>query len=495
MDQDTRPEHFDVLIIGAGISGIDAGYHLQRNRSDSRFAILETKGNIGGTWHTHRFPGIRSDSDLFTFGFKWKPWLGVPIATAEEIMKYLTDAVAEHDLEPHIRFNHLVKQAHWNSAENQWRLVVRSDQGLETITCRFLWMCAGYYRHDQGYMPDFPGRHDFEGPVVHPQQWPEDLEIADKSVVVIGSGATAATLIPALAKTAANVTMLQRSPTYFIPRPQSDEFTQTLRALKLPDDQFHDIMRRRNLHESEQLRIRTLENPETVAAELIEGARAYLGEEYDVETHFTPKYRPWEQRIALVPDGDFFQAIASGKANVVTGHIERFTKQGIALIDGTTLTADIIVSATGLLLNALGDIDFEIDGVPLELNQSITHRGIMFSDIPNLVNVFGYLRSSWTLRADLVSDYVCRLLDHMETIGAGAVTPRLRPDDLTMTTRPWIDSENFSAGYIKRRLHLLPQQGDREPWIMTQDYFKDRVSLPAADFEDGTLEFSNNHRN
>ncbi|KAG1647416.1 FAD-containing monooxygenase EthA [Nymphon striatum] len=329
MTQTPVPEHLDVLIIGAGISGIDAGYHLSRNRPDSSFAILEAQDDIGGTWHTHRFPGIRSDSDLYTFGFKWKPWLGVPIATADEIMAYLSEAVTEQDLTRHIRFGNLVTDANWSSDTKRWTVCVTQGEVSKTIICKFLWMCAGYYRHSQGYVPDFPGREDFAGPVIHPQNWPEDLDYADKAIV------------------------------------------------------------------SEKMRQRSVEEPDALADDLINGVRSYLGDDYDVETHFTPTYRPWEQRLAVVPEGDMFQAIARGDASVVTGHIAQFTKTGITLQDGQTLQADIIVTATGLLLNALGDIAFEIDGQPLELNKSFTHRGIMFSDVPNLVNVFGYLRSSW----------------------------------------------------------------------------------------------------
>lgn len=482
-------EYLDVLIIGAGISGIDAAYHLCLNRPKDSFAIIEAKNDIGGTWHTHRFPGIRSDSDLFTFGFKWKPWRGVAIATADEIMTYLAEAVSEQDLERRIRFNSLVTQAVWSSDLKRWTVTITQSGTTKTIICKFLWMCAGYYRHSEGYLPDYPGQENFAGPIIHPQQWPEGLDYAGKSVVVIGSGATAATLIPALAQDAAHVTMLQRSPTYFYARPQTDEFTDTLRALDLPDDQFHDIMRRRYLFESQKMRERAVNEPEALAQELINGVRGFLGEGYDIETHFTPGYPPWEQRLAMVPDGDLFQAIAGGQASVVTAQIAQFSKSGIVLDDGREIQADVIVSATGLLLNALGDIAFEIDGTPLDIGKSFTHRGIMFSDVPNLVNVFGYLRSSWTLRADLVSEYVCRLLAHMDVKGAQSVVPRLKSDEQDMPARPWIETENFSAGYIQRRMHLLPKQGDREPWIMTQDYFKDRESLPQADLEDGTLFF------
>lgn len=497
--QDARPPtpdpapDFDVLIVGAGISGIDAGYHLSRERPGTRFALLESKDTFGGTWATHSFPGIRSDSDLFTFGFRWKPWKGVAIATAEEIRSYLAEAVEENDLGQHIRFGHRVETASWDSGTALWTVSVRSPDGPRELTCRFLWMCAGYYRHDRGYQPRWPDMERFAGEIVHPQTWPDTLDHAGKRIVVIGSGATAATLIPALAQTAEHVTMLQRSPTYYFPRPMRDEFTETLRALDLPDDWFHEIMRRKHLHESRTVARRAREDPDAVAAEMIGAARAYLGDAVDIETHFTPRYRPWRQRVAMIPDGDLFVAIRSGAASVVTDDIARFVPEGIELRSGEVLKADLIVSATGLELNALGDLGFTVDGVPVDLSECITHRGIMLSGLPNLAMVFGYLRSSWTLRADLVSDYVCRLLAHMDTRGAQSVTPRLRPEDQEMTLRPWIDPENFNAGYILRALDRLPKQGDRQPWVMTQDYFDDRITLPVADLEDGTLVYETAH--
>ncbi|MCR9126214.1 MAG: NAD(P)/FAD-dependent oxidoreductase [Rhodobacteraceae bacterium] len=483
------PEPIDVLIVGAGISGIDAARHLRHMRPDTRFEIVEAHDDIGGTWLTHRFPGIRSDSDLFTFGFKWKPWKGTPIATADEILDYLTEAVAEEDLRRHIRFGTRVVAARWNSGDACWTVELSSAKGPRRVQCRFLWMCSGYYRHSQGYMPEFPGKDSFAGPVVHPQHWPEDLDHTGKRVVVIGSGATAATLIPALARTAGHVTMLQRSPTYYFPRPQTDEFTQILSQLGLPDDQFHDIMRRRYLYEARKMRARSLSEPDILADEMIAATRAYLGDDFDVGTHFTPSYRPWQQRVAVVPDGDLFRAIASGTASVATGHIDRFEPGGIRLRDGTTIAADIIVSATGLTLNALGDVEVSIDGAPLEIGERFTHHGIMFNDVPNLFNVFGYIRSSWTLRADLVSDYVCRLLAHMDGRGARTVTPVLRGADARMTPRPWIEAENFSSGYFQRSLDILPKQGDRAPWVMSHDYFIDREVLPRADLDDGTLAY------
>ncbi len=482
----------DVVVVGAGISGIAAAYHLATNLPDQRFAVLDAKSGIGGTWQTHRFPGIRSDSDLFTFGFSWKPWTGVPIATAQEILAYLNEAVDEHDLRRHIRFGQTVERADWNSEKAVWSLTVRNATGTRTLSCRFLWMCAGYYRHSEGYQPRWPGMEDFSGPIVHPQQWPADLDHDGKRIVVIGSGATAATLVPALCETAAHVTMLQRSPTYYYARPATDTFIETLRALDLPAEWQHEILRRKFLHEQQVVTRRSFDEPEALAADLIAGVRAYLGEDFDIETHFTPSYRPWRQRLAVVPDGDLFTAIRSGRASIVTDHIRRFTPGGLDLASGETLEADIIVTATGLVLNALGDISVRVDGRPVDISQCWTHRGIMLSGVPNMAMVFGYLRASWTLRADLVADYVCRLLTHMTERRATAVVPALRSEELAMPARPWIEPENFNAGYILRGLDIMPRQGDRQPWVMTQDYFDDRETLPAADLDDGTLIYARN---
>jgi len=478
--------HFDVLIIGAGISGIDAAYHLQKNRPGTRFAIIEAKDDIGGTWHTHRFPGIRSDSDLFTFGFKWKPWTSAPIASADEIMRYLNEAIDENDLRRHIRFSEPVQGASWSAKDQRWTVTTPSGQ----ITCNFLWTCAGYYRHDKGYQPDFPGQQDFKGPIIHPQHWPEGLDVTGKRITVIGSGATAATLIPALAGKAAHVTMLQRSPTYYYPRPAQDEFQQVLNALDLPPEWYHEIMRRKFLMESHETVRRSREEPEALKQELLDGARAYLGGDYDIATHFTPTYRPWRQRVAMIPDGDLFRAIRAGLASVVTDQIDRFTPTGIRLTSGDELQSDIIVTATGLTLNTLGDIALDLDGAPVDISQSYTHRGIMFSGVPNLATVFGYLRSSWTLRADLVSGYICRLLAHMDATGTAVVTPTLRKGDESETRRPFIEPDNFNAGYILRGLDQMPRQGARDPWVMTQDYYVDREVLPVAGFDDGTLAFT-----
>lgn len=482
-------EHFDVLIVGAGISGIDAAYHLQQQCPDKKFVLLENQESFGGTWLTHKFPGIRSDSDLFTFGYKWKPWSGPPIATAGEILKYLDEVLDEQDIRKHIRFRHSVANAEWSSEDNQWTLEVqRGDSGeRQLLTCNFLWMCQGYYRHSEGYTPDFPGMERFKGRIAHPQTWPEDLDYTDKNVVVIGSGATAATIIPAMAGDAKHVTMLQRSPTYFMPRPNRNEVADMLRSLDLPDEWVHEIVRRKILQDQAEITRRSFEEPESLRKELLEGVRHYLGDDFDIEKHFMPSYRPWQQRLAVILDGDLLKDIKAGRASVVTDQIEAFTETGILLKSGEELDADIVVTATGFNMSALGDIAFTIDGEPLNFADCWAHRGIMFSGIPNMAWVFGYLRASWTMRADMVAEFVCRLLNHMDEKGVQSVTPQLRDDEKDMEPRPLIEAENFNAGYLTRQLHILPKQGDRQPWIFSQDYSTEKDEIPSADLEDGTL--------
>ena len=485
----TAVEHFDVLIVGAGISGIGGAYHLKTQTPDKAFVVLETKESFGGTWRTHTYPGIRSDSDLYTFGYGFKPWIGPPIAAADAILDYMGEVIAENDLDPHIRYGHKILSASWSGAENLWTITARrSDTGGRTVfTANFLWMCQGYFRHEEGYTPEWAGMASFKGQIVHPQTWPKDLDYKDKRVVIIGSGATAATLAPNIADECAQVTVLQRSPTYFIPGRNQNDLADTLRELKVDEAWIHEIVRRRIVKDQDDFTRRSISEPEVVRAELLAGVRAFLGEDYDVETHFSPTYRPWRQRIAFIPDGDMFQRIAAGKVVMVTDEIETFTPEGIRLKSGQALEADIIVTATGFNLNVLGDIDFSIDGAPLDFAKTVTYRGMMFTGVPNMVWVFGYFRASWTLRADLIGAFVCRLLRHMDAKGAKRVEVALRAEDQNMPLLPWIDPENFNPGYLMRGLHLLPQRGDKPEWQHTQDYWGEKELFPALDLDDAAF--------
>lgn len=477
----TITEEFDVLIVGAGISGVGGAYHLTKQRPGTSFVVLDGLDSFGGTWWMHRYPGIRSDSDLHTFGYRFKPWTGPPIASAEEILKYMGDVIEENDLDRHIRYNHRITSAQWSSVDNRWTITAtRTDTGEQRFfTANFLWMCQGYYRHSEGYTPEWQGMDAYQGDIVHPQTWPEDLEYAGKNVVVIGSGATTATLVPAIAADCEHVTILQRSPTYFIPGRNKIELAETLRELDVDEEWIHEIVRRKILHDQAKFTRRSFEEPEKVKQELLDGVRSILGPEYDMESHFTPSYRPWRQRIAFVPDGDLFHGIASGKASVVTDEIERFTEHGILLKSGEELQADIIVTATGFNMSVLGDIDFAIDGKPLDFSETVNYRGMMFTGVPNLLWVFGYFRASWTLRADLLSDFVCRLLAHMEESGSKRVSVTLRPEDEDMDLLPWIDQENFNPGYLMRAMSLLPKRGDKPEWQHTQDYWREKDDIPA----------------
>ena len=485
----TATENFDVLIVGAGISGIGGAYHLTKQCPGTSFVVLESQASFGGTWLTHKYPGIRSDSDLHTFGYRFKPWRSAPIATAAEILSYMGEVIEENDLARHIRYRHEISSASWSSEDNLWTIVAkRSDTGETTrFTANFLWMCQGYYRHSEGYTPHWDGMEDFEGRIVHPQNWPEDLDYHDKTVVVIGSGATAATLIPAIAPDCKHVTMLQRSPTYFRAARNADELAELLRDLQIDETWIHEIVRRKILRDQDTFTRKTFEQPEVAKKELIAGVRAHLGPNYDVEKHFTPTYRPWRQRIAFVPDGDLFKGIRSGKASVVTDEIERFTERGILLKSGAQLDADIIITATGFHLSVLGDIAFSIDGKPLAFSETVTYRGMMFTGVPNMAWVFGYFRASWTLRSDLVADFVCRLLNHMKQKGVRRVTVTLRPEDKDMKLLPWIDTESFNPGYVLRGMHLLPKRGDKPEWQHTQDYWNEKDQFPAIDLNDAAF--------
>jgi len=486
----SETSHFDVLIVGAGISGIDAAYHLQQYFPEKSFAILESQESFGGTWLTHKYPGIRSDSDLFTFGYKWKPWMSAPIATAAEILKYLADALEEHDLEKYIHYGQQVKEANWSSETGNWSLTTQDQQGNSNqVSSNFLWMCQGYYRHSEGYTPQWQGMSDFEGLIVHPQTWPEDLDYSNKRVVVIGSGATAATIVPAMADKCEHITLLQRSPTYFAPGLNRNELADTLRELEVPDEWTHEIVRRKILSEQQEITRRSFEEPEGLKQELIEGARAYLGDDFDIDKHFTPSYRPWRQRLAFIPDGDLFQGIASGKASVITDEIESFTAQGLLLKSGQIVPADIIVTATGFNMSVMGDVKFEVDSQSIDFAETVGYRGFMFSGVPNFAWVFGYFRASWTLRADLIAEYMIRLFKHMDKKQVNTVTPQLRKADEGMNLQPWVDPENFNPGYLTRSLHLMPKQGDRSPWTFTQDYWQEKDELPIADLDDGALTY------
>jgi cation diffusion facilitator CzcD-associated flavoprotein CzcO len=483
-----KVEHFDVLIVGAGISGVGGAYHLKQQCPGKSFVVLETLESFGGTWLTHKYPGIRSDSDLYTFGYRFKPWVGPPIATAEEILSYMGEVIEENDLSPHIRYRHRITTATWSSRDNLWTIEAeRLDTGeAVAFTANFLWMCQGYYRQSQGYTPDWPGMKDFKGQIVHPQTWPEDIELKNKKVVIIGSGATAATLLPNIADDCGHVTLLQRSPTYFIPGRNANELADILRELKIDESWIHEIVRRKVLHDQDMFTRRSFEEPEAVKQELLAGVSAFVGPEVTAK-HFTPSYRPWRQRIAFVPDGDIFQAVNRGKASVVTDEIERFTEKGILLKSGQELEADIVITATGFNLNVLGDINFVVDNKPLNFADTVNYRGMMFTGVPNMVWVFGYFRASWTLRADLIADFVCRLLNHMDEKGAKKVEVALRPQDKDMKLSSWIDPENFNPGYLMRGMHLLPKRGDKPEWQHSQDYWAEKDELPKIDLDDAAF--------
>jgi cation diffusion facilitator CzcD-associated flavoprotein CzcO len=482
----TASEHFDVIVVGAGISGLGAAYHLGAQSPGTRYVVLEAMESFGGTWWTHRYPGARSDSDLFTFGYRFKPWVGNPIATGAEIMAYLGEVIADNDLGRHIRYRHKIVSASWSSTEKRWALeVLQSDTGQRMrFTTNFLWMCQGYYRHSEGYTPTWKGMDAFKGRIVHPQNWPRDLDYANKSVVVIGSGATAATLIPAIAPDCAHVTLLQRSPSYYVSNRKADELAATLRQLDVDETWVHEIMRKKYLRDHEIFVRRAFSEPEVVREELLASVREQLGPGADVDPHFTPKYLPLRQRAAYVPNGDIFKAIRSGKASVVTDEIESFTTDGVLLKSGTVLKADIIVTATGFAINVLGDIAFVIDGAPLVFSDTVTYHGMMFTGVPNLVWVFGYFRAAWTLRVDLVADFVCKLLARMKAKGARKVSVAPRPQDADMALLPWVADDNFSPGYLVRGMHLLPKRGDKPEWQHTQDYWNEKDEFPAADLDD-----------
>lgn len=485
-------EHLDVLIVGAGVSGIGAAHHLQEQFPDRSFVILDAQDNRGGTWWTHQYPGVRSDSDLVTYGYRWKPWRGPSIAAGGEILNYLDEVIEEDGLGRHIRYHHQVSAASWSTEDRRWHVEVTRGDTDERLryTTSFLWMCQGYYNHAKPYQPQWEGLDRFQGLVVHPQQWPEDLDLTGKRVVVIGSGSTAATLIPAIAQDAAHVTMLQRSPSYFLAPPLTHELAVTLRQLDIPEDWTHEILRRAYSAQFNELARMSHEAPDELHAFLMESMKPLLPEGFDLEKHFTPRYRPWQQRIAIVPEGDLFAALREGKASIVTDTIETFTERGIKVSSGEEIPADVVVSATGFNLSVLGDVAFTVDGEPVDFSERVTWRGIMISGIPNMAYIFGYFRHSWTLRVDLVSDLVGRLFSLMQEKRATTVVPTLRPEDAGMPLLPWSDPENFNAGYVLRSQHALFKQGDREPWTHMLEHGQEMEILPKVDLDDGSLVYS-----
>jgi len=488
-DATTNVETFDVIIVGAGISGIGSARYLQRECPDKRYVILEGLETFGGTWHTHRFPGVRSDTDLYTFGYSFKPWTEAPLATRERIIAYLGAALDENDIARHIRYRHRVLAASWSSVTKQWTLDVENNATGERLRFQtgFLWMCQGYYRHAEGYTPNWTGMNEFSGRIVHPQTWPEDLDYTGKNVVVIGSGATAATLVPAMAGKAGHITMVQRSPTFYYPGNNADELADRLRALEIDEHWIHAIVRKKLLAEKKERIRRCLETPEVVAGELIRAARERLGPDIDVEKHFTPKYRVWQQRLTFVPDGDFFESFRNGKATIVTDEIESFTAKGLKLKSGSEIEADIIVTATGFNLCVMGDIAFDVDGKQIDFSDTVTYQGMMFTGVPNFAWVFGYFRAGWTLRVELVAEVICRLLNHMTAIDAGKVTVSIPTEYGNLPHLSWSDPDSFNPSYLMRDLHLLPKRLDRPEWQHTQDYWSEKDLFPQIDFSDAAF--------
>jgi len=483
-------EIFDLVIVGAGLSGIGAAYHLQDKCPGKSFVILEGRDAVGGTWDLFRYPGIRSDSDMFTLGYNFKPWREAKaIADGPSILNYVNETADENHIREHIRFRHRVVSASWSTDQACWTVTVeRGAEGDQVqFRCNFLFMCGGYYSYEKGYTPEFKGRERFQGTIVHPQFWPQDLDYSGKRVVVIGSGATAMTLVPSMADRGAIVTMVQRSPTWLFSHPDQDAIANLLRRL-LPEKIAYAITRFKNTQMQRFIYHRSRVAPKKMKKMLLKMVRKGLGPDYDIETHFTPSYDPWDQRLCLIPNGDLFESIKSGKASVETDTIETFTESGLQLTSGKELEADIIVTATGLELVLLSGVDFSVDGERVDFAKTFAYKGMMYSGVPNMVQTFGYINASWTLRADLTAEFVCRLLNHMDEHGRRQCTAQLREEDSGMEKRPWID--DFSAGYIQRKMRLFPKQGDHLPWLNTQNYSLDKKLIRKAPLDDGVLHFT-----
>jgi monooxygenase len=481
-------EHFDIVIVGAGLSGIGAAVHLRKQCPGHSLAIFEGRERLGGTWDLFRYPGVRSDSDMYTLGYAFKPWeQPKAIADGPSILKYIEDTAREHDLERHIRYGLQVRRAAWSTPDAAWTVEAERSGSDETVRfkCNFLFMCSGYYRYEAGHLPHFEGSDDFSGRIVHPQFWPQELDYSGQRVVIIGSGATAVTLLPEMARTAAHVTMLQRSPTWVVSRPSEDALANWMRRW-LPAKAAYGLTRWKRLLLGMYFYGLCRRKPDTVKSLLLRGVRAYLGPDYDVARHFTPRYKPWDQRLCLVPDGDFFLAIRRNKASVVTDEIERFTAKGLKLKSGEELAADLVVTATGLELKVLGGVQLSIDGRPVDPAQTVSYKAMMYSGVPNLAVSMGYTNASWTLKSDLTAEYVCRLLNHMRGQGKRQCTPTLA--DASMPLEPWSD---FTSGYVQRSAHLFPKRGTVAPWKLKQNYIHDLLTLRYGKVDDGAMVFSN----
>ena len=481
-----EPVPLDVLIIGAGLSGIGAAHALSDKCPDKRYLILERRQAIGGTWDLFRYPGIRSDSDMYTLSYSYKPWSNrKAIADGPDIKRYIEEIAEDSGAIHNIRFQRRVVSANWSSQRSRWEVVAKATDASgaeheEHYEARFLFSCSGYYSYDEGYRPDFPNEQNFKGQIIHPQFWPEDLDYAGKRVVVIGSGATAVTLIPAMAKTAAHVTMLQRSPSYVVARPQRDGIAQSLQKW-LPLQAAHSLTRWKNVFLTQFFYKIARNRPDQFKQRVLHMVKTQVG---DVDMkHFTPDYKPWDQRVCAVPDGDLFRDVRAGRASVVTDTIDSFTENGIRLGSGETLEADIIVTATGLKVNALGDVTVSVDGTPMPFNERMSYKGMMLSDVPNMIVTFGYTNASWTLKAELTADYACRLLRHMDKHNYREAVVRR---DASVQEQPFLD---FTSGYVQRAANVLPKQGDRAPWQVHQNYLKDKLTIQYGRIDDGVMQF------
>jgi monooxygenase len=480
-------EHFDVLIVGAGLSGVGGACHLLRECPGKTYAILEQREAMGGTWDLFRYPGIRSDSDMFTLGYAFKPWTDQKsIADGPAILQYVHETAREFGVDKHIRYNHKAVRASWSTPEAKWTIEAERGPNKEIVrfSCRFLYMAAGYYSYESGFTPDYPGLERFKGRLVHPQKWTPDIDYRNKRVVVIGSGATAVTLVPELARDASHVYMLQRTPTYIVSLPARDAIANLARKL-LPAKVAYWFARWKNVLRQMLFYWIARAHPRVMKGLIRAGLKKELGESYDIRTHFRPPYQPWDQRLCLVPDADLFKALRGGRAEMVTDHIETFTEKGIKLKSGRELEADLVISATGLNLLLLGGMQGIVDGRPVDPPKTMTYRGMMISDVPNMAFAVGYTNASWTLKCDLVAEYFCRLINYMDRHGYRQCTPRR--NDPTIKEEPLID---FSSGYVQRAIENFPRQGSKLPWKLHQNYAKDLLNLRFGALDDGVMEFS-----